>query len=201
MNIAHNTFGYGEEVLITCGRYIPWRNLACFLQFLDHVDSWWDLLGWESVRHKAATYTGQHKHRMNANFRASSGIRAQELSVWAGEDSRVEIQNIQTDREDIFCLSKPWKHVIIRSRPIGFSRWVRHWATQVQTHCPCQGTDSVLSGYHQPCAFLSFRLTSAVLVLLIPPPANQELGYRTSLHRTHLGLLSTVLQSLHKRSL
>jgi hypothetical protein len=39
-----------------------------------------------SARRKAATYTGQHKHRINANIRASSGIRTHDPSVQAGED-------------------------------------------------------------------------------------------------------------------
>jgi hypothetical protein len=35
---------------------------------------------------KAATYTGQHKHRINADIHVSSGIRTNHLSVSVGED-------------------------------------------------------------------------------------------------------------------
>jgi hypothetical protein len=37
---------------------------------------------------KAATYTGQHKHRRNAqrDIRVSSGVRTHDPCVWAGED-------------------------------------------------------------------------------------------------------------------
>jgi hypothetical protein len=36
------------------------------LQFLNHMDSQYDTLGWGSARHNATTYTGQDKHRINA---------------------------------------------------------------------------------------------------------------------------------------
>jgi hypothetical protein len=50
------------------------------------LESWYDSLDGESVHHKAATYTGEHKHRINANIHALSGIRINGLSVRAGED-------------------------------------------------------------------------------------------------------------------
>jgi hypothetical protein len=52
-----------------------------FLQFLNHIDSRYDSLGGGSARRKAANYTGQHKHRINANIHASSGIRTHNPSA------------------------------------------------------------------------------------------------------------------------
>jgi hypothetical protein len=46
---------------------------------------------WKGDRHcrKAATYTGQHKSRRNADIHASSGIRIHDPNVWAREDSYI----------------------------------------------------------------------------------------------------------------
>jgi hypothetical protein len=57
------------------------------LCFTDHTDSRYDSLDGGSARRKAATYTGQHKHRINANIHVSSGIRTHNSGVWASEDS------------------------------------------------------------------------------------------------------------------
>jgi hypothetical protein len=45
-----------------------------------------ELPGRGSDRRKAATYRGQHKHRINANIHALSGIRTHHPSVGASED-------------------------------------------------------------------------------------------------------------------
>jgi hypothetical protein len=46
------------------------------------------LFGWGISRRKAAAYTGQHKHRINANYIPTlSGIRTHDPSVRASEDS------------------------------------------------------------------------------------------------------------------
>jgi hypothetical protein len=39
-----------------------------------------------SARRKAATYTGQHKHRINANIHSLSRIRTHDPNVRAGEN-------------------------------------------------------------------------------------------------------------------
>jgi hypothetical protein len=55
---------------------------ACFiLLFLYGAAAHFGL----TTRRKAATYTGQHKHRINANFDAFSGIRTHDPSVQTGE--------------------------------------------------------------------------------------------------------------------
>jgi hypothetical protein len=56
------------------------------LQFLNPIDIQYDSLDGGSARRKAATHTGQHKHRMNADIHASSGIRIHDPRIWAGED-------------------------------------------------------------------------------------------------------------------
>jgi hypothetical protein len=45
----------------------------------DSLDGW-------SARRRAATYTGQHKHRLNANINTLNGIRTRDPSVRANED-------------------------------------------------------------------------------------------------------------------
>jgi hypothetical protein len=41
---------------------------------------------WSALR-KAAVYTGQHNHRINADIHTSNGIRTHYPSVWAGENA------------------------------------------------------------------------------------------------------------------
>jgi hypothetical protein len=43
----------------------PWPPRMRFLN-LTLIDSWYDSLDERSARRKAATYTGQHKHRIHA---------------------------------------------------------------------------------------------------------------------------------------
>jgi hypothetical protein len=56
------------------------------LQFLNLVDSRTPWLG-DQPCHRAATCTGQHKHRINADSHALSGIRTHDPNIRAGEDS------------------------------------------------------------------------------------------------------------------
>jgi hypothetical protein len=58
-----------------------------FFQFINLIHSRYDSLDGGSARRKAATYTGQHKHRINAktNIYALSGIRTHDPSVRVGE--------------------------------------------------------------------------------------------------------------------
>jgi hypothetical protein len=57
------------------------------LQFLNPIHSRYDSLDGGSARRKAVTYTGQHKHIINANIHALGGIRTHDPSVRAGEDN------------------------------------------------------------------------------------------------------------------
>jgi hypothetical protein len=43
-------------------------------------------LGRGMSRRKDDTYTGQHKHRLKADIRVSSGFRTHDPNVWAGKD-------------------------------------------------------------------------------------------------------------------
>jgi hypothetical protein len=61
-------------------------NRLVSLQFLNLKDSRQDSFDGGSARHKTATYTGQHKHRINTNIHALSGIRTHDPSVREGED-------------------------------------------------------------------------------------------------------------------
>jgi hypothetical protein len=67
----------------------PW-NASFHFTFLV-LGSRYDSLDGGSARRKAATYTGQHKHRINAhtNTHASSGIWTLDPSVRASEDSSI----------------------------------------------------------------------------------------------------------------
>jgi hypothetical protein len=72
-------FSYGASAHV--GHWPPlmrFLNSYTYRQLVGLLD--------ESARRKAATYTGQHKHRINADIHAHSGIRTHDPSVRAEED-------------------------------------------------------------------------------------------------------------------
>jgi hypothetical protein len=50
------------------------------------IDSRYDSLDGGSACRKATTHTIQHRHGVNADIHASSGIRTHDPCVWAGDD-------------------------------------------------------------------------------------------------------------------
>jgi hypothetical protein len=68
------------------------------------LESRYDSLDGGSARLKAATYTRQHKHRINANVHALSGRRTHDPSVRAGKDSSCLKPRGHCDRLPVECL-------------------------------------------------------------------------------------------------
>jgi hypothetical protein len=82
-------------------KYFPQHPV---LKYTQSMSEW-------SARRKAATYTGQHKHRINANIHACSGIRIHDPSVQVGEN--------------ISCL-RPRGHCDRHCRVLGFMNKLIH---------------------------------------------------------------------------
>jgi hypothetical protein len=92
-------------------------SVKCFvsLQFL-YLRQLVGLLGWGSARCKAATYTGQHKHRISANIHASSGIRTHNPSVRGGKDISCLRMHSHCEQP---CNIR-WVKISIRSLPLSW---------------------------------------------------------------------------------
>jgi hypothetical protein len=109
-------FIYLFPVAPTCSIGHPW-NTSFYFSYLI-LDSRYDSLDGGSARSKVATYTGQHKHRINVDIHSLSGIRTHDPSLRAGED--------------IWCLrprghcDRPWMDYVYVNRPI--CKWVYIYA-------------------------------------------------------------------------
>jgi hypothetical protein len=55
--------------------------LSITFEIMNLIDSWHDSMDGGSVCDKAATYTGEHKHRTEADIHTSSGIQTNNLSI------------------------------------------------------------------------------------------------------------------------